>query len=124
MVTLVVPDYETGIDFFTRVVGFDLIEDTDLGGGKRWVVVGSASGARLLLARAANDAQTAAIGRQCGGRVGFFLHTVDFRATYDSLVAEGVAFEALPRTESYGLVAVFADPFGNRWDLIEDKAAA
>jgi catechol 2,3-dioxygenase-like lactoylglutathione lyase family enzyme len=124
MVTLVVPDYDAGIDFFTRVLGFDLIEDSDAGGGKRWVVVGGPDGGRLLLARAANDAQHAAIGNQTGGRVGFFVHTYDFGATHSALVDAGIAFEAPTRVEGYGTVAVFTDPFGNRWDLIESRAAA
>jgi len=124
MVTLVVPDYVAGIDFFTGVLGFDLIEDNDLGGGKRWVVVGGPDGGRLLLARAANDAQQAAIGKQAGGRVGFFAHTRDFGATQAALARAGIGFEAPPRAEAYGTVAVFTDPFGNRWDLIESRAAA
>jgi catechol 2,3-dioxygenase-like lactoylglutathione lyase family enzyme len=124
MVTLVVPDYDAGIDFFTRILGFDLIEDSDVGGGKRWVVVGGPDGCRLLLARAANDAQHAGIGNQAGGRVAFFVHTDHFGATHSALAEAGIAFEAPPRVEGYGTVAVFTDPFGNRWDLIESRAAA
>ncbi len=124
MVTLVVPEYDAGIDFFTRVLGFALIEDTAMDAGKRWVVVGGPGGARLLLARAANDAQRAAIGNQAGGRVGFFLNARDFDATHAALVDAGVGFEAAPRLEPYGKVAVFADPFGNRWDLIGEEIAA
>ena len=119
--TLVVPDYDAGIAFFAGALGFDLIEDTDMGGGKRWVVVGGKDGGRLLLAKAANDAQTAAIGNQTGGRVGFFAHTDDFTGTHARLVDAGVTFHEQPRHETYGTVAVFSDPFGNRWDLIEPK---
>ncbi len=121
LTTLVVPDYDAGIAFCVDALGFDLIEDTEMGGGKRWVVVGGREGGRLLLARAANDAQAAAVGNQTGGRVGFFAHTRDFTGTHARLVAAGVTFHEKPRHESYGTVAVFSDPFGNRWDLIEPK---
>lgn len=121
LTTLVVPDYDAGIAFCVDALGFALIEDTDMGNGKRWVVVGGAEGGRLLIARAASDAQTAAIGNQTGGRVGFFAHTDDFATTHARLVDAGVTFVELPRNEPYGTVAVFSDPFGNRWDLIEPK---
>ena len=125
-VTLVVPDYDAAIDFYVGALGFTLIEDTDLGNGKRWVVVeapgANGSGGRLLLARAANEAQTAAIGNQTGGRVAFFLHTDDFTDTHARFTTAGVTFHEEPRHEAYGIVAVFSDPFGNRWDLIEPKA--
>jgi catechol 2,3-dioxygenase-like lactoylglutathione lyase family enzyme len=125
LTTLVVPDYDAGIAFCVGALGFDLIEDSDMGGGKRWVVVGGKDGAnaggRLLLAKAATDAQTAAIGNQTGGRVGFFAHTDDFTGTQARLVDAGVIFLEQPRHEPYGTVAVFSDPFGNRWDLIEAK---
>jgi catechol 2,3-dioxygenase-like lactoylglutathione lyase family enzyme len=119
LVTLLVPDYEAGLDFFVGRIGFGLIEDTDLGNGKRWVVIAApGGGARLLLARADTPLQTAAIGNQAGGRVGFFLETDDFDRDHAAFTAAGVAFDAPPRSESYGRVAVFADPFANRWDLI------
>jgi catechol 2,3-dioxygenase-like lactoylglutathione lyase family enzyme len=121
LITLVVPDYEAGIAFFVGALGFDLVEDSDMGGGKRWVVVGGRDGGRLLIAKAANDTQTAAIGNQTGGRVGFFAHTDDFTGTHARLVDAGVTFHEQPRHETYGTVAVFSDPFGNRWDLIEPK---
>jgi len=121
MTTLVVPDYAAGIAFCVGALGFDLIEYSDTGGGKRRVVVGGKDGGRLLLAHAANDAQAAAIGNQTGGRVAFFAHTDDFASTHARLVAAGVNFNEEPRRESYGTVAVFSDPFGNRWDLIEPK---
>lgn len=121
MTTLVVPEYDAGIEFCVGALGFDLLEDSDLGAGKRWVVVGSQGGARLLIARAADDAQSAVIGNQTGGRVGFFVHTDDFAGTHARLVDAGVMFHEQPRHEIYGTVAVFSDPFGNRWDLIEPK---
>lgn len=118
MVAVVVPDYDQAIDYFTRCLGFALVEDSPVD-GKRWVVVSPGGGAKLLLAQAADADQAAAIGRQAGGRVGFFLHTDDFDATFAAYQAAGVAFTERPRVESYGRVAVFADVFGNRWDLIE-----
>jgi catechol 2,3-dioxygenase-like lactoylglutathione lyase family enzyme len=121
LTTLVVPDYDAGIAFFVGALGFDLIEDTDMGAGKRWVVVGGQDGGRLLLAKAASPEQTAAIGNQTGGRVGFFVQTQDFAGAHARLVDAGAKFEEQPRRESYGTVAVFSDPFGNRWDLIEPK---
>jgi len=124
LTTLVVPDYDAGIAFFVGTLGFDLIEDSDLGSGKRWVVVGGADGGRLLIAKATTDTQSAAIGNQTGGRVGFFAHTDDFAGTQARLVDAGIFFHEQPRHESYGTVAVFSDPFGNRWDLIEPKEPA
>ena len=118
MITLLVPDYDEGIAFYVGRLGFALVEDTDLGAGKRWVVVAPSAGAALLLARAADARQAAAIGRQAGGRVGFFLHSDDFDADHARMSAAGVTFEAPPRREPYGRVAVWRDPFGNRWDLI------
>ena len=124
MATLVVTDYQSAIAFYVGALGFDLVEDTDLGGGKRWVVVGPRSGARLLLAKAIGNAQAESIGKQTGGRVAFFLHTDNFVGTYARFCAAGVAFAEEPRHEPYGTVAVFTDPFGNLWDLIEPKKAA
>ena len=121
LTTLVVPDYDAGIAFCVTGLGFDLIEDSDMGGGKRWVVVGGSTGGRLLLAKAASDAQSAAIGNQTGGRVAFFAHTDDFTGAHARLVEAGAKFHEEPRHEGYGTVAVFSDPFGNRWDLIEPK---
>lgn len=123
LTTLLVPDYDAGIAFCVDTLGFALIEDSDLGGGKRWVVVGGRKGGRLLLAKAANDAQALAIGKQAGGRVGFFAHTDNFTEAHARLIEAGVKFHEEPRCESYGTVAVFSDPFGNRWDLIEPKDA-
>lgn len=123
LVTLIVPDYDEALHFFTRVLGFDRVEDTDLGGGKRWVVVSGRHGGRILLAKASDEAQRAAIGNQFGGRVGLFLETENFSATHDHLQQAGIAFAEAPRHEAYGTVAVFTDPFGNRWDLIEYESS-
>jgi catechol 2,3-dioxygenase-like lactoylglutathione lyase family enzyme len=121
-VALVVPDYDAGIAFYCGALGFALLADTDMGGGKRWVLVGPpGGGARLLLAKAADDVQAAAIGNQAGGRVGFFLETDDFARDHAAYAAAGVRFLEPPRHEAYGSVAVFADPFGNKWDLLEPK---
>ena len=118
-VALVVPDYDQAIDFFCNVIGFHLIEDVDQG-PKRWVTVEPAGGGlRLVLARAEGAAQAAAIGNQAGGRVWLFLETDDFARDHARMLAAGVIFEEQPRHEVYGTVAVWRDPFGNRWDLIE-----
>ena len=122
-VALVVPDYDEAIAYYTGVLGFDLIEDTPLGGGKRWVLVAppGSSGTRLLLARAATPEQQAAIGNQTGGRVFLFLHTDDFHRDHAAWLARGVEFVEPPREETYATVAVFRDRYGNRWDLIQPK---
>ena len=124
MTTFLVPDYDEGIAFFREALGFALLEDSDLGGGKRWVVMAGASGGRLLLARATDERQRAAIGNQAGGRVGWFLSSDDFAADHARIAAWGVQFSESPREEPYGTVAVFTDPWGNRWDLIEHRKAA
>lgn len=119
-VTLVVRTYDEAIAYFTRTLGFDLVEDTDLGGGKRWVLVGPRGpGVHLLLAQAAAPAQAARVGDQTGGRVSFFLHTDDFWRDYADFQARGVKFCEAPREEAYGTVAVFEDLYGNRWDLLQ-----
>jgi catechol 2,3-dioxygenase-like lactoylglutathione lyase family enzyme len=119
-VTLVVDDYDVAIAHYVNDLGFRLIEDTDLGQGKRWVLVApDAQGSCLLLAVAATDDQRAAIGNQTGGRVGFFLHTTDFAASHARLVESGVRMTEEPRHEPYGTVVVFEDRYGNLWDLIE-----
>ncbi|MEO7222208.1 MAG: VOC family protein [Devosia sp.] len=122
-VALVVDEYERGIAFYCDVLGLELVADTPLGGGKRWVAVAGSGGARLLLAEADGAEQTAAIGNQTGGRVGFFLETDDFERDHARLIDAGVRFLEAPRHEAYGSVAVFEDPFGNKWDLIEPKTA-
>ncbi len=116
---LLVPDYDTAIAFYVAGLGFDLLEDVDQG-TKRWVRVSPAGGdAALLLARAEGPRQTAAIGDQAGGRVFLFLQTDDFDRDALRITAAGGVFEEPPRDEPYGRVAVWRDPFGNRWDLIE-----
>jgi catechol 2,3-dioxygenase-like lactoylglutathione lyase family enzyme len=119
MVTLVVPDYDAAIAFFVEKLGFELIVDREETPTKRWVEVAAVDGARLLLAKAANDDQASAIGRQAGGRVGFFLYTDDFDSSHAAMTANGVTFAETPRIEAYGKVAVFQDIVGNRWDLIQ-----
>ncbi|MGW0031904.1 VOC family protein [Streptomyces sp. NPDC003314] len=131
LVTLVVRDYDEAIAFYTDALGFDLVEDTDRGGGTRWVVVrprgaagvGGLGNAGLLLARAKNDAEEASIGNQSGGRVGFFLHTEDFARDHARMTEAGVKFLEEPRHEPYGSVAVFEDLYGNRWDLLQSADA-
>ncbi|MEM1387095.1 MAG: VOC family protein [Pseudomonadota bacterium] len=114
---LVVPDYDPAIAFFTAI-GFTLVEDSPQD-GKRWVVVRPPDGGSdILIARAVGD-QSAAIGNQTGGRVGFFLHSTDFDTDAAAIEAAGGTFEETPRDEAYGRVAVFRDPWGNRWDLIQ-----
>jgi catechol 2,3-dioxygenase-like lactoylglutathione lyase family enzyme len=123
LVTLVVDDYDEAISYFTRKLGFALVDDTALEDGKRWVVVaprGAESG--LLLAKAVNQRQKQAVGAQTGGRVFLFLHTNDFGRDHAAYKERGVTFVEEPRQESYGTVAVFTDLYGNRWDLIEPKA--
>ena len=115
---LVVPDYDAAIAFYVGKLGFRLTEDIAQG-DKRWVTVEPpGGGARLVLARADGAAQSAAIGNQAGGRVFLFLSTDDFARDHALMLAAGVCFEDAPRHEPYGSVAVWRDPFGNRWDLI------
>jgi catechol 2,3-dioxygenase-like lactoylglutathione lyase family enzyme len=123
MVSILVPDYQAGIDYYCRILGFELSEDTLLEDGKRWVRVtpGGGSGFCLLLARAVGPRQHEAIGDQSGGRVFLFLETSDFAADYALYAARGVKFREQPRNEDYGIVAVFEDAFGNLWDLIEPR---
>lgn len=113
------PDYDAGLAFYAAGLGFRVLADEDRGGGRRWVLVEPpGGGAALLLARAASPAQAAAIGRQAGGRVAFFLWADDFAAALARLRDAGAALEEAPRHEPYGRVVVWRDPFGNRWDLL------
>ena len=122
LVTLVVADYDEAIGFYVDQVGFRLVEDSDQGDGKRWVVVAPpGDGAGLLLARADGPAQVARVGDQTGGRVALFLRTSDFTSDHARMVSAGVRFVEEPRQEAYGTVAVFEDIYGNRWDLIEPE---
>jgi catechol 2,3-dioxygenase-like lactoylglutathione lyase family enzyme len=123
LTTYLVSDYDEAIAFFVHKLGFELREDRHLSRRKRWVVVApDASSAGLLLARAATPDQTRAIGDQSGGRVFLFLETDDFARDHAELANRGVRFVEDPRQEAYGTVAVFADLYGNRWDLIQPKA--
>jgi catechol 2,3-dioxygenase-like lactoylglutathione lyase family enzyme len=120
-VALIVENYDEAIDFYTQKLQFKLIEDTDLGGGKRWVQIAppNSTGTHLLLARASTDEQSQAIGNQTGGRVFLFLQTNDFWRDYELMKSNGVTFNEEPRVEAYGTVVVFEDLYGNKWDLLE-----
>ena len=123
LVTYLVRDYDEAVQWFQNALNFKLFENTDMGGGKRWVVVGpdTESGARFLLAIAAEPQQAAHIGTAAGGRVGFFLHTDNFEQDQAKMLRMGVRFLEQPRKEAYGTVAVFEDLYGNRWDLLQPK---
>jgi predicted enzyme related to lactoylglutathione lyase len=117
--TIVVADYDHTIAFYRDKVGFELREDTDLGNGKRWVVVAPAGAAGgVLLARGVGERQTARVGDQTGDRIGFFLNTDDFARDFAAMTARGVKFVRPPKREAYGTVAVWEDLYGNLWDLI------
>ena len=119
LVTYVALEYDEAIGFFVGKLGFTLVEDTDMGDGKRWVVVSAGDGASLLIARADGEQQEASVGNQTGGRVGFFLQTDNFDRDFAEWTARGVVFREQPRHEVYGTVAVFEDVYGNTWDLIQ-----
>ena len=127
LVTFVAREYDEAIGFFVGKLDFELVEDTDMGDAKRWVVVaptsgsnsGSNSGASLLIARAVTDAEKASVGNQAGGRVAFFLNTDNFDRDFEIWSARGVKFREQPRHEVYGTVAVFEDLYGAPWDLIQ-----
>jgi catechol 2,3-dioxygenase-like lactoylglutathione lyase family enzyme len=122
LLSLLVEDYDQALAFYVGKLGFSLVEDSDLGGGKRWVVVSPGpGGSRFLLAQAADERQTARVGDQGGGRVWLFLHTDDFAGDHARMTAAGVRFLEQPRHEAYGSVAVFEDLYGNRWDLLQPK---
>ncbi len=120
-VTVLVDDYDTAIAHFVDDLGFALLEDTMLSESKRWVRVAPSteSGSCLLLAQASNAEQQSMIGRQGAGRVQFFLHVPDFDAEYARLRNRGIKFIGEPRIEEYGKVIVFADRYGNLWDLVQ-----
>ena len=120
MIAIVVDEYDPAISHYVDDLGFSLIEDTVLSSEKRWVVVApSKDGAKILLAKASNEAQRDAIGNSTGGRVGFFLYTTDFAQTFQKFKSKGIEFIEEPRQEAYGQVVVFKDKYGNKWDLIE-----
>lgn len=125
-ISYLVADYDEAIAWFTDVLGFTLIEDTPLGGGKRWVRVAAdrSASTTLLLAQASDDIQRAQLGRQAGGRVFLFLETDDFARDHARLQARGVRFREAPRHEPYGTVAVFVDLYGNPWDLLQPAVPA
>ena len=120
-VTFLVREYDEAVTFFTSRLAFALIEDSAMDDGTRWVVVAptGSTGMQLVLTRASTPEDEQVVGRQTGGRVGFFLDTDDFSRTYDGMRARGVEFVEAPRTEPHGVVAVFADLYGNRWDLVQ-----
>jgi catechol 2,3-dioxygenase-like lactoylglutathione lyase family enzyme len=120
---LLVTDYDEAIAWYRRALGFELIEDTDMGSGKRWVLLAPPGSreTRLLLARANGDEQASRVGNQTGGRGFLLLHTDDFQRDWQRMRAEGVHFREEPRHEVYGTVAVFEDLYGNAWDLLELK---
>ena len=124
-VSLLVHDYDAAIAFYVGKLGFDLSEDTDMGGGKRWVRVPPKGGeTSLLLARATTDVQKSQVGNQAGGRVWLFLETDDLLRDHAAWLAAGVVFRETPRHEPYGKVVVFEDLYGNAWDLIEPANGA
>ncbi len=120
-IALVVADYDEAIAWYTRALGFSLVEDTPQGGDKRWVVVAppGAQETRLLLAKATTPEQRARVGDQAGGRVFLLLHTDDFWRDYRRMQEHDVVFCEQPREEVYGTVVVFQDLYGNRWDLLQ-----
>ncbi|WOK04207.1 VOC family protein [Imperialibacter roseus] len=121
-IALVVADYDEAIEFYTKKLRFTLVEDTRLSETKRWVLVappGGADGCLLLLAKAASEEQQTRVGNQTGGRVFLFLHTDSFQKDYQNLLDQGIKIVREPSQEAYGTVAVFADLYGNLWDLIE-----
>ncbi len=121
--TVTVRDYDEALAFYVGTLGFERLEDTDLGNGKRWVRVApkGSGGAGLLLARAVDERQRASVGNQTGGRVFIFLETDDFQRDYQRLTAKGVRFVRGPEEEAYGTVGVFEDLYGNKIDLIQRK---
>lgn len=125
LVALVVRDYDEALAFFVGVLGFEVVEDTEVPAqGKRWVVVSpGGSGARLLLAKASSGEQASRVGTQTGGRVFLFLYTDDCQRDYSRLKSLGVNFVREPEHQPHGHVAVFEDLYGNLWDLIQPNAA-
>ena len=123
LVTLLVDDYDKAIFFYTKILGFDLLEDTYQNETKRWVRIRpkGSNECALLLAKATTGEQISSIGKQTGGRVAFFLHTDNFQRDYQNLLDKAITIVKKPSAESYGMVAVFADLYGNLWDLVEPK---
>lgn len=121
--SLLVKDYDEALAFYVQKLRFELLEDTDQGGGKRWVVVkpSGGTGAALLLAKAKNNEQLDQVGNQSGGRVFLFMETDDFWRDYEWMQESGISFLESPREEEYGTVVVWTDLYGNKWDLIQRK---
>ena len=124
-IALVVKDYEEALKFYTEKLHFELIEDTKLSDVKRWVVItppgSNGNGCRLLLAQASNDEQAASIGNQTGGRVFLFMYTADLEGDHANLLKHNVEIVRPISHHDYGSVLVFADLYGNLWDLIQPK---
>jgi catechol 2,3-dioxygenase-like lactoylglutathione lyase family enzyme len=120
-IALVVRDYDEALNFYIRTLHFELVEDTPLGDGKRWVLIAppGSQGTSLLLAKASTPEQASRVGNQTGGRVFLFLHTDDFWRDYNEMISRKVKFIRPPVAEPYGTVAVFEDLYGNQWDLIQ-----
>ena len=123
-VSLLVREYDEALAFYIDKLGFKLVEDTDMGEGKRWIRVAPHDSAEscILLAKASSPEQLSRVGDQTGGRVFLFLHTDDFQRDYEAMKSKRVRFLEEPRYESYGTVVVFEDLYGNRWDLLELKS--
>ncbi len=125
LTAVVVKEYDEAIDFYTKVLDFNLIDDSYVPEqDKRWVVVAPPgnTGSQILLARAVGDEQLSRVGNQTGGRVFLFLYTDDFWRDYQTYVDRGVEFVREPKTEDYGIVAVFRDLYGNLWDLVQPSS--
>lgn len=120
-IALLVEDYDDALDFYVTKLNFEVLEDTKLSEVKRWVLIQppGSSGCKLLLAKAANERQLSTVGNQAGGRVFLFLETDDFYRDYNNMLANNISFVREPTAESYGIVAVFQDLYGNLWDLIQ-----
>ena len=120
-ISLIIRDYDQARDYYSQVLGFEVIEDTDLGEGKRWLLVkpNGSEGTCIVLAEAQSEEEKQLVGNQGANRVWLFLHTDNFQRDYDTYTSRGVTFLEKPRHEPYGTVAVFQDKFGNKWDLLE-----
>jgi catechol 2,3-dioxygenase-like lactoylglutathione lyase family enzyme len=120
-IALVVRDYDEALNFYIRTLHFELVEDTPLGDGKRWVLIAppGSQGTSLLLAKASTPEQASRVGNQTGGRVFLFLHTDDFWRDYNEMISRKIKFIRTPVAERYGTVSVFEDLYGNQWDLIQ-----
>lgn len=125
-ISLIIPNYDEAKNYYTTTLSFDLVEDTDMGEGKRWLVVKpkGSNGTALVLAEAKSKEEIAMVGGQGTGRVWLFLHTDDFYRDHQAYTSKGVRFLETPREEPYGTVAIFQDLYENKWDLLEPKETA